>query len=742
VSALLAALARDGESSLRAELDGDPKEVRDGITAAVLRLAMAAFLDGSGALSLPERLVRAERATRDAGLATPHFADPSRWAVASPRLLGACAPGALVDPVLDALTDANPNGSPAEHLGALYEELLELGVRRLEADAVCLRPQRTWIASRDVLREPAATRSRWVQREAGLPKTSVQKLGRALAEAVTERDVREALLAADPAGAETARSGDWVLDASKSRRRSGSHFTPRSLCRVVLSRTLSPLVEEAEGRSERLLSLRICDPAMGSGAFLVETALFLAEHVLAAWRGEGRGASREEALVAVRSCLYGVDRDPVAVDLARFALAELTPGSAPDRAGLVRRLRCGDALIGRSSASARRSASDSPAGTVPFDWPAAFPEVFERARSGFDACVGNPPWVAYAGRAAQPLAPELARYYARENPAFAGYRTLHGLFVRRAAELLREGGRLGLVLPTSIADLEGYAPARCAHDALAEPDRGLTDVGDGAFDGVFQPCMALTSTRRAEPSPAVTGAPWILERTDLDALGTRLLERLDALPKVPETLFGERGFQTTGNDLSHLRRLDAPEEPFTVPLREGVDVTEFAVRAPRTFLNPVGLTGRFRAREDWLAVRVLIRQTARYPIAALSDGVAFRNSILAGFSAPEWSSHALVAYLNSSAVRWFHYFRHRDARQGMPQVKIGHLRALPSVGTESARECLDAFGRTVNARGSGLAAGERAELDRLVFDALDFDEAERTLVLAWSRENPLPRPRK
>jgi hypothetical protein len=352
------------------------------------------------------------------------------------------------------------------------------------------------------------------------------------------------------------------------------------------------------------------------------------------------------------------------------------------------------------------------------------------------------------GRAAQPLDPAIARYYEAHNPAFRSYRTLHGLFVRRAAELLRPGGRLGLVLPTSVGDLAGYAPTRHAHDELCAVDPDLFDFGDGAFAGVFQPCMALTSTRRSAPLPGAagrgsrSGSVWPLGRSDLDGSGARLLERLDSLPKLAAALFGERGFQSTGDDLSHLRKLDAAREPFVVPIREGGDIGEFSTSPPRTFLAPTGLRGRFRDAEEWRAVRVLIRQTARYPIASLSDGLAFRNSILAGFSNDVWTAAALSAYLNSSAVRWYHFTRHRDARQGMPQLKIGHLRALPDIGSEQARRELDALGATLGARNAGISAAERAALEEIVENALGLEDTERTLVAKWARETPPPVRRK
>ncbi|WP_437796335.1 Eco57I restriction-modification methylase domain-containing protein [Sorangium sp. So ce693] len=376
-------------------------------------------------------------------------------------------------------------------------------------------------------------------------------------------------------------------------------------------------------------------------------------------------------------------------------------------------------------------------------WELAFPGAFDRPEPGFDAVIGNPPWVAYVGRAAQPIAPEVFHLHLRRNPAFHGYRSLHGLFVHRAASLLRPGGRLGLVIPTSVSDLDGYGPTRRAHDALCAVDSDLPSFGSDAFDGVFQPCMGLLSTRLAPAAPRTAAiASWPLARSDLDVVSRRLLERLGALPPLPAALFGERGFQTTAEDAERIRRADTPEPPYSCPIREGADVGELIARAPRHHVDRAGVKGRFRKDEDWKAVRLLIRQTARYPIAALSDGLPFRNSILAGFSDATWSEFALLCYLNSSPVRWWHYTRHRDAREGMPQVKIAHLRAIPAPPPAGAAliAALDALGRELGPANAGLPADARRHLDGTVASMLEMTEEERGCVARWAAATPLPRP--
>ena len=613
-------------------------------------------------------------------------------------------------------------------------------------------------------------------------------------------------------------AGTIVLQPSLARRRAGAHYTPVMVARQVVSAALKPLIDEAGQEPERILGLRVCDPAMGTGGFLVESCHQLAEVLADAWRAkggnEGKG-SGEQVLARARfqvasRCLYGLDLDPLSVELARLALRLASVGPEGDLPKVDDRLRCGDALLGVGPWEGRREPSDSslvdvtwipggqaairsalksrcngsmrsaptvervrrladryvlgvleahgqaspkralaafregllrvndaapvstPHSTRPFHWPLEFPEVFTGEHSGFDAMVGNPPWVAFAGRAAQPIAKPLWGYFLHVSQAFHGYRTLQGLFVHRGASLLRGGGRMGFVIPTSMADLAGYAPVRRVHDAICDADEDLPDFGGDAFDGVFQPAMALLSTRRSEPRAVGDTGVWILHRDDLEDWALALLERLAKLPAVPAHAFKEFGFQSTREDRPRIQVCSGPQPPFEIALREGTDVRPFQRLPARLFLDPTDVGRRLRPTVQYGQVDVLIRQTARYPIAALADGLAFRNSVLAGFAFDGWPATALVAYLNSWPIRWLHFMRNRDARQGMPQVKIAHLRALPLPRLEGPdSSALEAMGACLGHRNEGITSEEQSKLDILVARILGICSNDLACIERW-----------
>lgn len=366
-----------------------------------------------------------------------------------------------------------------------------------------------------------------------------------------------------------------------------------------------------------------------------------------------------------------------------------------------------------------------------FHWPLEFAAVFDGA--GFDVVIGNPPWIAHAGRAAQAIEPHLKHYFLCNYASFSGYPTTHGLFVERAATLLRVGGRLGFVLPASVSELGGYEATRLAHDRWCDFDADLIDFGEGCFPGVTQPCMGLVSRRReGGRANGAPGQPWPMSREDLGELGCELLARLAALPVFEPKLFGERGVQSDPRMKAHLSAGDAPHGRFTTPVREGADIREFCLGRPKLWADWSALGRQARAKEEYELVRFVVRQTASFPIAALYDGLPFRNSLLAGFGSEQWEPASLVALLNSSLVRWHHYMRHRDARQPvLPQVKVGHLRAIPQPlnATEEQKRALARFTALAHERETTV---NLAELDRTVAEMYGLSEPEAALVETWA----------
>jgi hypothetical protein len=140
--------------------------------------------------------------------------------------------------------------------------------------------------------------------------------------------------------------------AGNERKTTGSYYTPTGLVNCLLDSALDPVLDEAckKPKPERaLLDLKICDPATGSGHFLIAAAHRLAKR-LAASRVGDEEPSPEATRTALRDvigrCLYGVDVNPMAVELCKVSLwiEALEPGKP--LSFLDHRIRCGNSLLG------------------------------------------------------------------------------------------------------------------------------------------------------------------------------------------------------------------------------------------------------------------------------------------------------------------------------------------------------------------------------------------------------------
>ena len=164
---------------------------------------------------------------------------------------------------------------------------------------------------------------------------------------------------------------EFLLDvmAGNERKSTGSYYTPTSLIDCLLDSTLDPVLDDAQKRAEvaatnagtdpslaiadALLAVTVCDPACGSGHFLVAAARRIAKR-LAAVREHNPEPTVEALRTALRDvvkhCIYGVDVNPMAVELAKVSLwlEALEPGKP--LGFLDAHIKCGNALIGATPA--------------------------------------------------------------------------------------------------------------------------------------------------------------------------------------------------------------------------------------------------------------------------------------------------------------------------------------------------------------------------------------------------------
>ena len=143
----------------------------------------------------------------------------------------------------------------------------------------------------------------------------------------------------------------YLLTDNDERKATGSYYTPDYIVRYIVQNTLAPL---CEGKTvDEILSLKILDPATGSGHFLVGVVDYLAEELIthpdAPYITETTDEDTELAYwrrCVVESCVYGVDLNPMAVELAKLSLWLHTVAKGEPLSFLDHHIRCGNSLIG------------------------------------------------------------------------------------------------------------------------------------------------------------------------------------------------------------------------------------------------------------------------------------------------------------------------------------------------------------------------------------------------------------
>jgi hypothetical protein len=449
-----------------------------------------------------------------------------------------------------------------EQIGSVYESMMGFDVRTLPGRALAVRPKNVVFDVHALLAQPATKRAAWLkeQTECDLAAGGAQ----ALKEARTAEDVVVALgRKVAPQTPRPLAPGALFLQPGEERRRSGSHYTPRELTEPIVRTTLRPVLEALGPKPtpDQILELKVCDPAMGSGAFLVEACRQLAAALVAAWEAHEctpKVPADEDALLHARRlvaqrCLYGVDKNRFAVNLAKLSLWLVTLARDHAFTFLDHALKHGDSLVGLTKAQlgafhwsppdneygplfkgisadviavtgwrqkiqalgdgeydqrseAWKEAEDvveevrligdlciaayfgaekdkdretlrreyrakvdawkkgghrteieglveelrgGERPVLPFHWEIEFPEVFGRSNPGFDAMVGNPPFL--GGRRFSEVAGQtFLEWLNTTNEGSRGRADLVAYFFRRGFALVRLGGAFGLISTNSI----------------------------------------------------------------------------------------------------------------------------------------------------------------------------------------------------------------------------------------------------------------------------------------------------
>ncbi|MBU8901663.1 MAG: Eco57I restriction-modification methylase domain-containing protein [Victivallales bacterium] len=260
--------------------------------------------------------------------------------------------------------------------------------------------------------------------------------------------------------------------------------TPKIIVEQIVKETLSPLVQDKN--FDQLAQLKIADICCGSGTFLISIYDFLLKSTIEKLLEEGisdteliykisentYGLSLNAKRNVIEQSVYGVDINPYATEVTKFSLLlkllEGESGASIDHfisqyttkvlPSLRDNIKCGNSLVSNNFYEFMPEAIDDDKilfKVKPFDWHMEFP--FLNDTNGFDAIVGNPPYVRIQNLVK--FSPEEVKYYQNDLSGFvvAKKETIdkYYVFIQRAIALLNPSGFLGYIVPSKFFIIKG-----------------------------------------------------------------------------------------------------------------------------------------------------------------------------------------------------------------------------------------------------------------------------------------------
>jgi hypothetical protein len=370
-------------------------------------------------------------------------------------------------------------------------------------------------------------------------------LGRIFEQSITELEILEAEADGRPS-----------VNKESKRKRDGVYYTPEWIVERIIDETLSPRLDEIKKEcgwqadalpdktaidafTKRLKLFTVVDPACGSGAFLITSLRYLLDvwHSVTELRKSITGEvliEDEPGLVRgiLKSNIYGVDINSASVEIAQLALWLHTARGDKPLSALGETIREGNSLINNDFYKGQIDLGfydDTERERVnAFDWHQAFPEVF--ARGGFDAVVGNPPYVKLQNfRKAHADMADFLRF-GRPEVEIPGYKStqsgnfdLYLPFIEKGLSLLNERGRLGFIAPSLWTVNQYGAPLRSMIETGGNLERWLDFRAHQIFEEaiVYTALQFFTLQRNTTvkvafaPDGIVADDPWAIAANEL-----------------------------------------------------------------------------------------------------------------------------------------------------------------------------------------------------------------------------------
>lgn len=509
-------------------------------------------------------------------------------------------------------------------------------------------------------------------------------------------------------------------DKTKSKRKKdGIFYTPEYITRYIVEQTVGKYLDE---NPEKLETIKILDPACGSGAFLNQAHSFLREQYqirteekINAERSSNRGGQKflqtklehinkaETDRSILLNNLFGVDLNEESTEITKLALWLKTARTDQPLQNLDDNIKCGNSLID----------DEAIAGYKAFKWNEQFKEIMDNG--GFDCIIGNPPYV-FAREKVDVADKE---YYAKNYYSAEYQVNTFVLFIEKALKLLKNDGYLGFIIPNTLLQITSIKNLRefiLNNSAVKK----IINLYGYSFEGVNVETVILILQKghrtdnvevldlyeekdlTVKSYKTITAHDWncnqnyefnifIAENEEL------LFEKIRNVSEPLETNFDVKaGLQAYEKDKGNPKQTetDVKNRPYdfnakidedTFPYLDGKDIARYNKYSNKIWLKYGDNLAAPRTFDIFSNPRILIREiTSKYPRALHStflDEVYLNNRSIINVLSKNRNRQDLLfllAILNSSLISFYFEKTTPKANRSMfPKLILQDLRQFP-----------------------------------------------------------------
>ena len=274
-----------------------------------------------------------------------------------------------------------------------------------------------------------------------------------------------------------------MTDKKERRKEHGIYYTPKIITDYIVKETVGKYLQENAGYPDKLLNVKILDPACGSGSFLIRAYDELLKHHATTLGKSVDKLDQWERLPVLTNSIFGVDLDKQAVEVARLNLLLRSLAHREPLPYLGNNIKNGNSLISGTDEELEKFFGADFTSQRPFNWQDEFSGVMDKG--GFDIVIGNPPYIRQEQLSVfKPL-------WQKNFTCFDGSADIYVYFFERGLQLLKEGGYLAYISPNKYFR-SGYGKKLREYLSTKTTIEQIIDFGDAPiFDAITYPSIIV-----------------------------------------------------------------------------------------------------------------------------------------------------------------------------------------------------------------------------------------------------------